>query len=91
MLVAHLANIQPVEEVEVTVAVVTPSRTVSVPTQSECLMVELAAELVLATIRGLPLAEAGTYRFQVGLKGQPLASVDVPVVTQATVLTTGVH
>ena len=83
MLVAHLADIQPVEEVEISVALVTPSGLLITPTCSDCVVVEMAQEYVLVTLRELPLREEGVYRFQVALKGQSVTSVDIPVLKPA--------
>lgn len=91
MLVAHLADIRPIEEVEISVAVVTPSGTLTTPRSSDCVAVEMAHEYVLVTLRDLPLKEEGVYRFQVALKGQPVASVDIPVLTAARPVSAGVN
>jgi len=79
MLVAHLTDIQPVDEVEISVAVVTPSGLFTTPRSSDCVAVEVAHEYVLVVLRELPLHEEGIYKFQLALQGGFVASVDVPV------------
>src|SRR6266498_4929958 len=37
----------------------------------------------VATLRGIPLSEEGIHRFQVQLRGQPVVSLDVPVLSCA--------
>lgn len=78
MLVAKLTDIQPVEQLSVSVRVVTPSGRRVAPTQSEGVIIEMAREYVLATLRDVPMFEAGMYRFQIAIGGQAV-SVDVPV------------
>jgi hypothetical protein len=83
MLVARLTDIQPVEEVGVSVAVVTPSGELTTASSSDCIVVEMAKEYVLITLRGMPLREEGVYRFRVALGGQAPIFVDVPVLSVA--------
>jgi hypothetical protein len=52
MLVAHLTEIRPVEEVGVSVAVITPGGVLTAPNSSDCISVELAQGYVLVTLRG---------------------------------------
>lgn len=79
MLVAHLTDIQPVEEIGIVVSIVSPHGTSARPTTSEGIVIEMAAEYVLATLRDVPLAEEGMYRFEIALVGQQAASVGVSV------------
>ena len=83
MLVAHLTDIQPVDEVEISVAVVTPSGLFTTPRSSDYVTVEMAHQYVLVyvlvALRELPLQEEGVYRFQLALQRILGASVDVPV------------
>jgi hypothetical protein len=46
-------------------------------------VVEVAHRYVLVTLRDVPLTEEGIYRFQLALKGQSVANVDIPVLTPA--------
>ena len=79
MLVAHLADIQPVEEVGFAISVVTPCGTTARPTARESIVIEMAGEYVLVTLRDVPLAEEGRYRFEIALTGQAPVSVGVTV------------
>jgi hypothetical protein len=78
MLVAHLADIQPVEEIGIVVSVVSPRGTSARPA-AEGILMEMAGEYVLATLRDVSLSEEGTYRFEIALIGQTPASVAVSV------------
>jgi hypothetical protein len=61
MLVARLTDIRPVEEVAVSVAIVTPSGVLTTSNSTDCILVEMAQEYVLVTLRGIPLQEEGVY------------------------------
>jgi hypothetical protein len=78
-LVAHLVDIQPVDEIEVSIGLVTPSGQHAARPGSQQVCIAMAHEYVLATLRDVPLVEEGIHRFQVRLRGQPLVAVDVPV------------
>src|SRR5262245_17895356 len=78
MLVARLADIHPTEEVELGVAVITPRGVVTVPRTPDSILIEVETEYVLVTLRDLPIREEGVYRFQIALRGQPAAAVDIP-------------
>lgn len=79
MLVAHLTDIQPGEEIGIAVSVVSPNGCSVRPKTSESVVIEMAGEYVLATLRDVPLSEEGLYRFEIALTGQPPASVSVSV------------
>src|SRR5262245_53892482 len=57
MLVAHLTDIRPVDEIGIVVSVVSPRGASTRPTASESIVIEMAGEYVLATLRDVPLAE----------------------------------
>jgi hypothetical protein len=59
MLVSRLTDIRPVEEVGVSVAVVTPRGALTTANSADCIVVEMAQEFVLITLRGIPLKEEG--------------------------------
>lgn len=80
MLVACLADIQPVDEVAIVVGMVTPSGRHDARSGSEHVAIEVAGEYVLAALYDVPLLEEGAHRFQIKLRGQPVVSVDIPVV-----------
>jgi hypothetical protein len=74
MFVAHLTDIQEVEEFQVTVAVVTPRGLVTIPKSGDCVEIEIAHDYILVTLRALPITEEGMYRFQLGI-GWPAADL----------------
>src|SRR5262245_59728226 len=71
-LVARLADIAPFDEVAISVGLVTPSGLHLAHTGSENVVVEMAGEYALATMRDIPLVEEGLHRFQVRLRGEPV-------------------
>ena len=79
MLVARLADIQPVDEVQFALGVVTPRGLHIARPGSDNLLIEMAGEYVLATLRDVRLCEEGVYRFQIQLRGQPVVAVQVPL------------
>lgn len=79
MLVARIADIQPVDEVAIAVGMVTPSGLHAARTGSDHVSIEMAGEYVLAALHDVPLFEEGAHRFQIKLRGQPVVSVDIPV------------
>jgi hypothetical protein len=82
-LVARLVDIQPVDEVAIVVGMVTASGLHAARTGSEQVMIEVAGEYILAVLNDVPLVEEGAHRFQIKLRGQPVVSVDVPVLTHS--------
>ena len=81
MLVAHLADIRPVDEIAVRIEVMTPSGSSgAVPLRTEHAL-QVVGEYVLATLRDVPFLEEGSYRFCIGLGDAPAAIVDIPVWT----------
>lgn len=91
MLVARLTELSLVEEVGVTVAVVTPNGLVTAPAMSDSVIVEMSGEYILATLRDVPLSEEGPYRFQLALVGQDPVSIDIPVLDVGRVRMADVH
>ena len=81
MLVAKLADIRPIEELAISVRVLSPSGRRTTPGHSDGVVIEMTREYVLATLRDVPILEEGVYRFQVELNGQTVVSVDIPVMT----------
>jgi len=47
------------------VAVVTPSGALTTTNSTDFIVVEMAQEYVLITLRGIPLQEEGVYRFRI--------------------------
>ena len=81
MLVAKLTDIRPVEELSIAIRVLPPSGRRTSPAHSDAVVIEMAREYVLATLRDVPICEEGVYRFQIALGGRAAVSVDVPVLT----------
>jgi hypothetical protein len=79
MMVAHVIDPTPGEQVDVGVAVVTPAGMWAAPSSSDNLHIEVAAEYILVTLRDLQLSEEGVYRFQLHLDDDQPAVVNVPV------------
>ena len=76
----EVAEIEPVDEVAIVVGMVTPSGTHAARVGTESVAIEMAGDYVLAALRDLPLLEEGTHRFQIRLRGQPVVSVEIPVI-----------
>ena len=91
MLVARLPTFALFEEVGVSVALVTPSGALTTANSTDCIVVEMAQEYVLITLRGIPLQEEGVYRFRIALSGQAPVFVDAPVLTTDVPLTAELH
>jgi len=83
MLVAQLSDVRPVEDVELSIAMVTPSGAAATPCGPDHVVVDIAHRYVLVTLRDVPLTEEGIYRFQLALNAQSVANVDIPVLTLA--------
>jgi uncharacterized protein DUF6941 len=79
MLVAHLTDLQQSEEIEVAVSIATPSGLVSTARDPECVVMEVAFEYILVTLRDIPLTEEGIYQFRLALSGESMVSVSIPV------------
>ena len=71
-LVAHLADIKPIDEFELSVGIVAPSGQHAARHGSGHVSIEMCGDYVLATLRDLLLIEEGVHRFQIRLRGQPL-------------------
>ena len=81
MLIGRLVDLKPVEELAIAAGVVTSSGIHLARPDSDQTAIEMASEYILVTFRDLPLIEEGVHRFQLMLRGQPVVSVEVPVLT----------
>ena len=79
MMVGHLACLTRSDTVAVSVGVETPSGSCVVPRDGDSLVIELARDYVLVTLRDVPLREPGTYRFHLAVNDRPPATLDIPV------------
>lgn len=80
MFIGRLADLQVAEELEVTVAIITPCGGVLIAdADSDNMVIQMAREYVIVTVRNLPLAEPGQYSFRMQLGDQPAAVVDLSV------------
>ncbi len=84
MIVARLAGLQRVEEIQIAAAVVTPRDKWATPVDDGGLTIEMAREHVLVTLRGIPLKEEGTYTFRLLVSGLPPVDIGVPVTVAGT-------
>jgi hypothetical protein len=91
MLVARLVDLRPVEEIEISVAVLGPSGLWTTPTNGHDMGIEMGGEYVLVTLREIPLIEEGVYGFQINLSGQEPASIEIPVLTVGSAIHADVH
>jgi len=91
MLVARVRDVRLAKEITVTVAMITPSGLVNAPIAQNSMLVEMAGEFVIVTMRDVPLAEEGAYSFQVGLRGEPPVTVSVPVLAVRNTAGADVH
>ena len=78
-LVSHLTELRPVEELHVAVAVTTPGGATQLPSDPECVVIEVVGAYVVATLRFLPFHEAGAYSFQIAVGDEITGRVDVSV------------
>ena len=91
MMVARVVDQRPGHDIDISVAVRTPSGLFATPSSSDNLHIEVANEYVLVTIRDLPLQDEGLYAFQVTLgSGSPVA-VEIPVFAIPREQHAGVH
>ena len=79
MLVASMADVQPVGEIEVAVGIIPPCGRSTPRASCSSLVIEMAGQYVLITLRELPLSEEGVYCFQIMLNNRSLTSIDIPV------------
>jgi Family of unknown function (DUF6941) len=79
MLVARIVDVQPIDEVEVAIGIIPPGGLSTPRTSCSSLVIEMAGQYVLVTLRGLPLTEEGVYRFQILLNSRSVTSIDIPV------------
>jgi hypothetical protein len=78
MVVARVSDPSPGEEIDIGVAVLTPTGQWAEPDDPNSVQIEVAAEYLLVTLRDLPLTEEGSYRFAVYLDEETM-TVEVPV------------
>jgi len=90
-LVARLKDIQPVDEVSVAIGMVTPSGRHAARPDSGAVAIEMAGEYVLAALHDVPLLEEGAHRFQIQLRGQPVVSLEIPVMALSEPATAPLH
>jgi hypothetical protein len=89
MVVARVSALSP-EEINIGVAVLTPTGQWAEPEDPDSVRIEVAAEYLFVTLRDLPLTEEGTYRFVVYLD-QQTAAAEVPVCLPVTRPHSSVH
>ena len=73
------------------VGMVTPGGLHTARTGSQNVVIEMAGEYVLATLREVPLIEESTHHFQIKLRGQPIVSVEIPVIAFTSASTASFH
>jgi hypothetical protein len=78
-LVARLVEIQPVEELSIAVGMVTPSGLHASSPGSPEVVIQMAREYVLASIRDVLLIEEGVHQFRIKLLGQAPVDLEIPV------------
>jgi len=78
-MVARLTEIQAIDELAISVGVVFPNGEHGARMGSADVSIDVMGEYIVATLRDIPLHEEGLYRFQIQLRGQPLRSIDLPV------------
>jgi hypothetical protein len=78
-LVARLVDIQPVDEITIAVGMVTPSGFHASSPGAPEVMIEMAGEYVLASIRDVLLIEEGVHHFRIMLVGQVAVDLEIPV------------
>lgn len=91
MLVAKLGDVALDEEREIGVALMAPSGLWTRPTSDDGIVIEIAGDYLLITLRGIPLMEEGVHAFHISLSGQLAAAIELPVLTAASSLEVGLH
>lgn len=91
MLVCRVNELRPGEEVEVGVAIMTPSGLSPSPDDPQCIEISNAGEYVIVTLRQFPLSEEGVYRFTVALVEGNTLVLDVPVLLVSSVAHAQIH
>lgn len=82
MVVARLADVQPVEELAINVALASPSGLTVASSLWPGVSLQMFQEYIVATFSDLTLIEQGTHVFRVAIKGQPSLSLEIPVVAR---------
>jgi hypothetical protein len=79
MIAVRIADVEAGESFGIGVSMVTPGGVRLTPEHSDGFDIAMSAEYILITLREVPLAEEGAYRFAVSVgKGSPIC-IDVPV------------
>lgn len=91
MLVAHLADIEIVDEVAISVGMVSATGRHAAWSGTDTVRIDMSGEYVLVTLRSIQLLEEGPHRFQIRLRGQPVVSVEIPIVTVGRTVCAGLH
>lgn len=91
MLVARLDGLEPVEEIQIGAAIVSPSGVWKTPSIDDSVSIEMAREFVLVTLRSIPLAEEGIHSFRLMIAGMPPVSVEVKVVNVGVAVPAALH
>jgi len=91
VLVAHLTDIEIVDEIAVSVGMVSATGRHAAWSGTDTVRIDMAGEYVLATLRSIQLLEEGPHRFQIRLRGQPVVSVEIPVVSVGRTECAGLH
>src|SRR5262249_34231318 len=81
MLVARVVDVRAGEEFEAEVSITAPSGCTPSPDDPHCVEIESAGEYLFVTLRQLPLAEEGVFRFTVSLVSGNALSVEIPVLS----------
>src|SRR5215813_9579028 len=79
MLVAHLTDIEIVDEIAISVGMVSATGQHAAWSGTDTITITTAGEYVLVTLRSIQLLEEGPHRFQIRLRGQPVVSIEIPV------------
>jgi len=91
MLAGRVVDARPGEEIEVSVAITTPSGLSSSPNDPHCIEISNVGEYVLVTLRQLPLHEEGIYRFEVSLGERSTVTLAIPVLMVSRAAPVQVH
>ncbi|HKE85435.1 MAG TPA: hypothetical protein VKB50_16850 [Vicinamibacterales bacterium] len=81
MMVAHLTDIEIVDEIAISVGMVSATGRHAAWSGADTVRIDMAGEYVLVTLRSIQLLEEGPHRFQIRLRGQPVVSIEIPVVS----------
>ena len=91
MMVARVVDQRPGHDIDISVAVRTPSGLFATPSSSDNLHIEVASEYVLVTLRDLPPQVEGLYAFHVSLRSGSQAALALPTFAIPREQHAGVH